>query len=169
MDFDKIITERYSVRSYADKPVEQEKVDHILQAARLAPTAVNFQPQMIYVLKSPQALAKVSRVTYKAPLVFLVCYNLNQVWWSPFEKEYNTGEQDAAIVTTHMMLDAWEQGLGSVWVRGFDANRLAKEFNLPSYIRPVCMLAVGYASKNSKPYRPWHDVYKDVADFTKEI
>lgn len=169
MEFDQLIQERYSVRSFSHKQVEQQKIDKILKAAQLAPTAVNYQPQMIYVLQSEEARKKAGRVTYDAPLVFLVCYNKDQVWWSPVEKGYNTGEQDAAIVTTHMMLEAQNLGLGSVWIRGFDANQLAKAFELPENIVPVCMLSVGYAADHAEPYEPWHNVYKDISDFTKTL
>lgn len=58
MDFLEFSRKRYSVRSYSDRPVEQDKIDKILQAAMIAPTAVNYQPQKIYVLKSNGRLAK---------------------------------------------------------------------------------------------------------------
>ena len=129
MDFLELAAERYSVRSYSDKPVEQEKIDRILKAAQLAPTAVNFQPQMIYVLKSETAMAKINRLCrciYGAPLVFLICSDERKTWKSQTERGYSSGEMDCSIVCTHMMLEAWEQGLGSVWVRLFDVNAVAK-------------------------------------------
>lgn len=76
MDFMELASQRYSVRSYSDRPVEQEKIDLILKAAQLAPTAVNYQPQMIYVLRSEAAMEKNSRLCrciYGAPMVFLIC------------------------------------------------------------------------------------------------
>lgn len=172
MTFLELAQERYSVRSYSDKPVEQEKIDKILEAARLAPTAVNYQPQMIYVLKSDEALQKINRLCrciYGAPLVFLVCSDERKTWKSHSEPGYSTGEMDCSIVCTHMMLEAWEQGLGSVWVRLFDARQVAAAFNLPEYIKPICLLPVGYAAEDSVPYAPWHDVYRPIEDFTKEL
>ncbi|MBP1554105.1 MAG: nitroreductase family protein, partial [Oscillospiraceae bacterium] len=83
MDFLKLIEQRYSVRSYSDRPVEQEKLDKILEAGRLAPTAVNEQPQRIFVLRSPGALSKVReicRYAFNAPVVLLVCYDKNISW-----------------------------------------------------------------------------------------
>ena len=73
MDFMELAADRYSIRSFSDRPVEQEKIDKILKAAQLAPTAVNFQPQMIYILKSEEAMAKINRLCrciYGAPMVF---------------------------------------------------------------------------------------------------
>lgn len=172
MSFLDLARERYSVRSYSDKPVEQEKIDLILEAARIAPTAVNYQPQMIYVLKSETALAKVNRLCrciYGAPLVFLICSDESKAWKSQSEAGYTTGEMDCSIVCTHMMLEAWELGLGSVWVRLFDSREVARAFDLPVHIKPICLLPVGYASEKSVPYAPWHDVYRSVESFTKEL
>lgn len=172
MDFMELAAARYSVRSYSDRPVEQEKIDRILKAAQLAPTAVNFQPQRIYVLKSEEAMAKINRLCrciYGAPMVFLVCSDERRTWKSPTEPGYSSGEMDCSIVCTHMMLEAWEQGLGSVWVRLFDVKAVAKAFDLPPYMRPVCLLPVGYASEDCVPYAPWHDVYRPIESFCKEL
>ena len=73
--------QRYAVREYAQTPVEQAKLDSILEAGRLAPTAKNMQPQHIYVLQSPEAIAKINELTrcaYGAPVVFLVCYDTDR-------------------------------------------------------------------------------------------
>lgn len=172
MDFLELAKERYSVRSFSDRPVEQEKIDRILKAAQLAPTAVNYQPQMIYVLKSEDAMKKINqlcRCIYGAPMVFLICSDENKTWKSPSEPGYSTGEMDCSIVCTHMMLEAWEQGIGSVWVRLFDARAVAKAFDLPDNIKPVCLLPVGYAADGCVPYAAWHDVYRDIDEFTKEL
>ena len=172
MSFLELANERYSVRSYADRPVEQEKIDLILKAAQLAPTAVNYQPQKIYVLKSDETMAKINRLcrcVYGAPLVFLICSDERLTWKSRTERGYSSGEMDCSIVCTHMMLEAWELGLGSVWVRLFDVQAVAKAFDLPSYIQPICLLPVGYASEDSVPYAPWHDVYRPIEEFTEVL
>ena len=172
MNFMELAKERYSVRSYANRPVEQDKIDLVLKAAQLAPTAVNFQPQKIFVLKSDEAMAKINRLCrciYGAPLVFLICSDERLTWKSRTERGYSTGEMDCSIVCTHMMLEAWELGLGSVWVRLFDVQEVAKAFDLPSYIKPICLLPVGYASEDSVPYAPWHDVCRPIEDFTEVL
>ena len=171
-DFLTLAKERYSVRSYSNKKVEEEKIEKILKAAQLAPTAVNYQPEMIYVLKSDEALNKINglcRCIYGAPLVFMICSDERKTWKSQTERGYSTGEMDCSIVCTHMMLEAWEEGLGSVWVRLFDVDKVAKAFELPSYIRPICLLPVGYASDDSIPYAPWHDVYREINEFSREL
>ncbi|SDL41346.1 Nitroreductase family protein [Kandleria vitulina] len=103
VQFLRFARERYSVRSFSDTPIEQHKIDSILTAAQLAPTAVNFQPQMIYVLKSEEALAKIRQVcrsTYGVPLVFLICSDERKTWKSQTERGYSSGEMDCSIVGT---------------------------------------------------------------------
>ena len=172
MDFLELASQRYSVRSYSDRPVEQEKIDLILRAAQLAPTAVNYQPQMIYVLRSEAAMGKINGLCpciYGAPMVFLVCSDERRTWKSRTERGYSSGEMDCSIVCTHMMLEAWELGLGSVWVRLFDVKAVADAFGLPPYVKPVCLLPVGYAAEDSVPYAPWYDVYREISEFTAEL
>ena len=122
MDFLEFAKERYSVRSFSQQPIEDEKMQKILQAGQVAPTALNFQPQKIYVLKSEDALEKIRFLTkyaYNAPVVLLVCADERKAWHSRHDFGFSSGQMDASIVCTHMMLEAWDLGIGSVWVRGF--------------------------------------------------
>lgn len=83
MAFLELAADRYSVRSFSDRPIEPEKMDKILKAGQLAPTAVNFQPQKIYILKSDEAIQKVRSLTqfaYDAPVVLLFCADMSKVW-----------------------------------------------------------------------------------------
>lgn len=172
MDFLELAADRYSVRSYSDRPIEPEKMDRILKAAQLAPTAVNYQPQKIYILKSPEAIEKIRSLTqfaYDAPVVLLVCADMTRVWKSPREHGYDTGEMNASIVCTHMMLEARELGIGSVWVRGFDSRQAAKAFGLPKHIKPICLLPIGYPSEDSEPYAPWHDTFRSLNEMVEEL
>lgn len=172
MDFLEFSRKRYSVRSYSDRPVEQDKIDKILQAAMIAPTAVNYQPQKIYVLKSKEALQKIRHITkstYNAPLVFLVCADTERSWHSPFVAGYDSGEMDGSIVCTHMMLEAEDLGLGSCWVLLFDPQKVKEAFHLPENIKPLCLLPVGYPSEMAQPYRPWHDVFRNMEDIAQEL
>lgn len=172
MDFLTFSRNRYSVRSYSSQEVEDEKINKILQAAMIAPTAVNYQPQKIYVLKSKEALKKVRDVTkgtYNAPIVFIICSDVKRSWHSPFVENYNSGEMDASIVCTHMMLEAENLGLGSVWVLSFDPRKIRQAFQLPENIIPHCLLPVGYASEHAAPYRPWHDSFRKMSDIAKVI
>lgn len=157
MDFMQLAKNRYSERFFDPKPVEQEKIDKILEAGRIVPTAGNYQPQRFYVLRSPEALAKARMVTpfhYNAPLMLLVCYDINTVWKAPQDRmfyNYNSGEQDASIAATTMMYEAEELGIHNVWLRGFDARTVSEVFELPENIIPVMMFAMGYPSKKARP------------------
>lgn len=171
MNFLDFAAKRYSVRDFAPTPIEDDKIQMILEAARLAPTACNYQPQKIYVLKSEKALAaarSVTRFLFNAPMAFMICVDDTQVWHSPMEPGYSTADMDGSIVCTHMMLEAWDLGIGSVWVRGFDSRELAKAFDLPEHIKPVCLLPVGYPSETSKP-AGMHKASKKIIDFVEDI
>ena len=165
--FLQLAKDRFSVRYYAKTPVEQEKIDAILEAARVAPTAKNLQPFHIYVLKSAEAIAKInklSRCAYEAPVVFIVCYDKSKAWVSPFDANDNSGVMDTSIVGTHMMLEATEQGLGSCWVKFFDPKEVAAAFDIPANLTPSFLLDVGYQQKGASPNK-MHFERREVKDF----
>ena len=158
MDFLEIVKKRYSERYFSDKHIEQEKLDKILEAGRVVPTACNYQPQKFYVLKSKKALelaATVTSYTYNAPLVILVCYDMNEVWKNKREEGYNSGEQDIAIAATTMMYEAETLGIHTLWIRGFDSKVAVETFKLSENLVVGMMLALGYPSEKSKP-SDWH-------------
>lgn len=132
---------------------------------------MNFQLQKIYVLKSPEAIGKIrslTRFAYDAPVVLLVCADKTKVWRSPSERGYDIGEMDASIVCTHMMLETWELGIGSAWVRGFDSQQMAKAFDLPEQVQPICLLPIGYPSDKSVPYEEWHSTFRPLSETVEE-
>ena len=157
-NFLELAESRYSVRKYDARPIEQEKLDRILRAGQVAPTAANAQPQRILVLKSEEALSRVRAVThfhFGAPMVLLICYDRRASWKA--RDGHDSGPVDAAIVVTHMMLEAFDEGIGSCWVRGFDKNQVAAAFELPEYMEPVAMLPIGYPAADSHPWPGGHD------------
>ena len=139
---------RYSVRSYKSQKVEQEKLDLILEAAHVAPTAANLQPVRLLVVQEKEGLAKIEKAAniYIAPLAVIVCADHSTAWTRPFDKK-QTGDIDASILTDHMMLQASELGLGTVWVCYFKPDILSQEFNLPENLEPVNILVIGYADE----------------------
>ena len=153
MNFTQVLKKRFSVRAFSDRGVEKSKVEKILEAGRQAPTAKNFQPERIFVLNSPEAIAKIRAITrsaYDAPLLFLVCGEPATAWVNPFNGR-NSAEMDCSIVMTHMMLRATDLGLGSVWVCWFDTEAVKKAFDLPQGLEPYCLLPVGYPGENAVP------------------
>lgn len=155
MTFNDLLKARYAVRNFSDRPIEMEKLNRILEAGRLAPTAVNEQPQRIYVLKSEEALEKVRGIckyALNAPVVLLICYDKNVSWKADkYGDDFDAGEMNVCIVTTAMMMEATELGIGTLWVRGYHTQDVIDTFHLPENIVPVCMLDLGYPAENSKP------------------
>lgn len=143
-----IAKKRFSVRSYTDKRVEKEKLDQILEAARVAPTAANKQPVTLYVVQSREGLEKIGKAAnvYGAPVAIVACADRTKAWKRPFDGMITT-DIDASILTDHMMLEATELGLGSVWICYFDAEILKKELELPENLEPVNILAIGYSDQ----------------------
>ena len=117
MELLELLKARYSVRRFADKPVEEEKLQLVLEAGACAPTAKNQQPQHIYVLESAAALEKIRAITpcaFDAPVVLLICGDRQEGWTNPFN-DRNATEMDCSIVTAQMMLEAQSLGLGTTW------------------------------------------------------
>jgi HAD superfamily hydrolase (TIGR01549 family) len=165
MTFFDLAAERYSVRSFSNVPVEADKLKQVLECGRLAPTAKNLQPQKIYVLESPEALAKIRQLTpctFGAPVVLLVCGDTDQAWTNA-ETGHSTVEMDVSIVTTHMMMCAEDIGLSSTWVCRFDAAQVKEAFALPENIRPYCLLPLGYAAETAVP-SPNHLLRKPLSE-----
>ena len=150
MNFIEIAKKRYSVRSYKDKKVEEEKLQMILEAAHVAPTAANLQPVRLIVVQSKEGLEKIGKGAnlYGAPLAIVVCADHSKAWVRPFDKK-QTGDIDTSILTDHMMLQATELGLGSVWICYFKQDVIRSEFGLPEELEPVNILAVGYSDEEA--------------------
>ena len=154
MELEAVLRERFSVRKYQDIPVEEEKLNQILEAGILAPTGKNNQPQRIYVLKSPEALKRIRSITscaFDAPVVLLIACDETAQWNNPLEEGIVSGQQDVSIVATYMMLEAWNLGIGSCWVNYFPNTEVAKAFGLPEHEKPMLLLTLGYASDTAKP------------------
>lgn len=146
MNFMEIAKRRYAVRSYTTQKVETEKLAQILQAAHVAPTAGNLQPVRLLVVQSEEGLKKLSKGAdiYCAPLAIIVAADHSKAWTRPFDQKQTT-DIDAAILTDHMMLQATELGLGSVWICYFKPEVIREEFALPVHWEPINILAIGYS------------------------
>lgn len=141
-----IAKKRYSVRRYDDRPVEKEKLDKILECAHVAPTAANLQPVKLLVVQDKERLSKIAYAgnIYNAPVAVIVCADHSKAWTRPFDNK-QSADIDATILTDHMMLQATELGLGSVWVCFFRPDVIKEEFDLPDNLEPINILAIGYA------------------------
>ena len=170
-DFIDFALSRYSVRKYSPKPVEDEKIRKILEAAKIAPTAKNNQPQKIYVVKSKAArdrLTKVTPCTFDAPVVFVIGYYNDRTTPGKLFEGYQFGDTDAAIVCSHMMLEAHDLGLGSCWVGWFVEKEVKDALNIPDNISVRSLLPVGYAAPDSVPSER-HLEYRDQETYIEEL
>lgn len=164
-DFLTLAKERFSVRKFAKQSVSQDVIERILLASQAAPTACNFQPQHVFVLQSEEALAKLRQCTrchFDAPLAMLVCYDSLQSWKRKFDGQ-DSGWVDASIVTTHLMMEAWDQGVGSTWVMYFDPEAIKTEFALPENLIPAALLVMGYPAEDAQ-INPLHTQKKPLSE-----
>ena len=153
MDFKEVVKNRYSCKKYSDRQVEAEKLDAVLAAGRLAPTAKNLQEQHIYVVQSAEGLAKIDGVTpcrYGAPTVLVVAFDKNNVFTYPGGKR-DSGVEDATIVATHMILAAADEGVDSCWVNFFDPEKLEAALDLPENEEILMVMDLGYAAEGAGP------------------
>ncbi len=165
MDFLKLAAERYSVRAFDGRPVSAVHLQQILKAGHLAPTGCNNQPQRIIVVQSEEALAKLracTRCHFDAPTVLVVCFDRNLSWKRGYDGK-DSGDIDAAIVTTHMMLEAAALGVGSTWVMHFRPAALREAFALPDNIEITALLVMGYPHEQAAK-NPLHDTFRPEAE-----
>ena len=148
MEYSELIAPRYSVRAYCSDPVEDEKLELILQAARLAPTAANRQPIQLIVLHTAGREAEIGRIYRRpwfvqAPIVIAVCAISSQAWVRESDR-FNARLIDAAIVADHLILEAANLGLGTCWVAAFDVDAARNVLCLPAEAEPVIFTPLGY-------------------------
>lgn len=171
MNFSELVKARYSVRSYKDQPIPEEALECILEAGRVAPSAHNCQPQMVYVAKSEasrQKIASVCRCTFGAPMILVVGYDQNRQRMSKLNPGYGFGENDAAIVCTQMMLQATDLGIGSCWVGMFNRQEIREALALPENIVITGLLLLGYPAEDAKPLH-LHYEYRSKEETIVEI
>ena len=168
MEFDRVIKERFAARGFKSDSIGDDLILKILEAGRIAPTAKNQQPQKIYVVRSSEGIKKIDEVSpcrYNAPVVLLICSDKNIAWR---KEDYSTFEMDATIVATHMILEATNVGLNSVWVEMFDKEKTKEIFNLDENIEPVCLIPIGYKEDNVVP-SPMHTTKKSLEEMVEYI
>ncbi len=167
MEFIKLAEERYSCRAISDKPVEAEKVEKILEAGRIAPTAANRQPIHFWVLCGEQASENVKQTTrcdFGAFLFFVVGVKKEEAWLRPFDG-HNFADVDGAIAATHMMLEIQDLGLNTTWVGHFDAQKLSEFYPDMKEYELIAMFPTGYAAENGGP-APKHLQRKETGEIT---
>jgi nitroreductase len=155
MEYSKLIASRYSVRAYLPDPVEDEKLQRVLQAACLAPTASNLQPFQIIVVHTHSREDELRRIYHRpwfvqAPLI-LCAIGLPKVGWVRSADQRRYLDVDVAIVMDHLILEATNQGLGTCWIAAFNARAAREILRIPDDVEPLIFTPLGYPADAPGP------------------
>jgi nitroreductase len=155
MEFLDLIEARYSVRAYKPDPVEEEKLEQVLEAARLAPTAANRQPFQLIVIHTEGRKEELQRVYGKdwfvQPPLIIAAVGLPERAWTRREDGKNYVDVDVAIVMDHLILAAADLGLGTCWIGAFDPDAARDVLGLPDDVEPIAFTPLGYPDDQPKP------------------
>lgn len=167
MNFLDLAKSRYSVRSYLPTTVEQEKLDYILECGRVAPSAANYQPWHIIVIRHEEMKKRIA-TTYdrkwfaEAPVILVFCGDHKASWKRSDGKDHT--DIDLSIIIDHITLAAAELDLGTCWICNFDAKKCSEILDLPSEVEPIALLPVGYPG-NIPDDRSRHLARKNAEEF----
>lgn len=167
MDLFEVFRNRQSVRAYQSKAVEESKLQAILEAVRSAPSAGNFQPFEIYVVRQSEQIQALTRATFdqkfiaQAPLALVICMNSARCQYEP--RDYYA-LQDTAIATTFAMLAIKALGLETCWVAAFTPENVAKALNIPAGHVPVAIMPVAYGAET-----PERTSRREIGEFVHEL
>lgn len=171
MNTDKLFLERKSVRSFSTKEIDKATIVELLNATRLAPSAVNYQPWRFFICSSEDIKQRIvesyPRKWFKtAPLYIVACADKSQSWKRAADNK-DHGNIDVAIAVTHLTLKATELGLGTCWVCNFDVNVLKDALNLDKVLEPVAIIPLGYPSDESSTEKEQSKKRKSIDEFTE--
>lgn len=149
MNIKKLIEDRYSVRTYLPKAVEKEKIEYILECARLSPSAANYQPWYFYVITDSAVMEKIYSTYHRewfksAPMCIVVCKDTTQSWKRSATDNKDFSDVDAAIAAEHICLAAHNIGLGTCWICNFDPEKLSEALNIPREKEAMAIFPLGY-------------------------
>lgn len=175
MEFFKTLKARRSIRRFEPRPVPEDLLIQVLEAARLAPSGGNMQPWEFVIVREPENVRRVVQTTHlgfdpgsgerqewlsAAPVLVVACADLKRSASRYGELGAQVAVLDTAAAVQNMLLAAVDVGLGSCWVSGFDAEALAGVLGLPGSVRPLAILPLGFpaASPGGPPRLALEDV-----------
>ncbi|MEM2908890.1 MAG: nitroreductase family protein [Candidatus Bilamarchaeaceae archaeon] len=171
MDFYSVVKQRRSVRAFLEQDIEKEKLDRVIGAFMLAPSAGNLQAYKVYIVKNPalkQELAEAAlgqECISGAPLVLVFCADKKRSAMKYSERGFELySVQDATIAAAYAQLAAAAEGLGSVWVGAFDPLEVSRLINADPYVVPVAIIPIGYPAEH-----PFMRERRSVKEIVKEI
>ncbi len=168
--FMRILESRYSCHAFTDYPVPDAKLQMILEAGRMAPSAKNCQPVRIWVVKSEEALARLRTVhpCYGAPVVLVVGCR-NEEAWVRESDGVNSAKTDAAIVLTHLMLTATDAGLANMWIWDFDPSKVRQALPETQEHGIYALLAIGHPAEGAGKPTELHGDRKSLDELVKVL
>ena len=168
-----IIKERKSARKYLDKPIDRDKIELCIEAARLAPSSDNMQPWRFIVLDDRDLIKKLTkgvctgisrrtRFIGNAAAIIVILAELNIIVHRIGAAIFGTQHYllDIGIAGEHIVLQAQELGIGTCWINLFNARAAQKILNVPQKYRVVSLIAMGYPAESATRYRPDHPMEK---------
>ena len=168
--FMRILESRYSCHAFSKYPVSETKLQMILDAGRMAPSAGNCQPTRIWVVKSEEALARLHTVhpCYGAPVVLIVGCRNEEAWVRPYDGVI-AAKTDAAIVLTHLMLTATDAGLANMWIWDFNPSKLREVLPETREHGVYGLLAIGHPASGAGQPTELHAVRKSLDELVKVL
>jgi nitroreductase len=149
VDFMEVVQRRRSIRRYRPDPVPQSKLDHILEAARLAPSWANGQCWRFIVVTDPKVKQAIARAGNEwiehAPVIIAACADPKK---SGLKGDQHYYLLDVGIAMEHLVLAAAEQGLGTCWIGWFDERKARRALGVPKGIRVVATTPLGYPDED---------------------
>lgn len=169
MDIYQAISARKSVRAFQNKDVPDDVLTRVLDAARLAPSANNFQEWRFVVIRGAETRRKIAAAACRqnfmaeAPVVIACCAESNDHVMTCGQLSYPI---DVAIAVDHITLCAVAEGLGTCWIGAFYEDEVRKILEIPPHIRVVALLPLGYP-KNSSPVRKFRLSLEKIVRYEK--
>jgi nitroreductase len=167
MDFYEVIQGRRSVRKSKADPVDDNKLQRILNAARLAPSAANRQPISFIVVRDDKIKRKLKDAYsqewfYTAPVIICACTLPDKAWKRNDGKAYV--DVDVAIAMDHLILAATAEGLGTCWIAAFKPGIVKEALNMPDDLEPLILTPLGYPETIPEPtYRkPLNEIVREI-------
>lgn len=153
MEVISVIQRRRSIRKYSDKPVEEEKLLKVLEAARLSPSAKNRQEWRFIVVKDSETRRRLTEAigqpfVGEAPIILVCCGTEVESVMRGGQPRYTV---DLSIATAYMILEAYEQGLGTCWLGSYDENMVKDVLGIPEEVRVVAITPLGYPDESPAP------------------
>jgi nitroreductase len=151
--FADVVRKRAMIRAYKSDPIPEEKIQQLLKYAVRAPSGGNLQPWEFVVVKSPEvrsALAKAAlnhTAVATAPVIIATCADIQRAGSGHGARGSFISLVDTAFASLLILLGAVEQGLGACFVASYNAEEVAKLFELPPHVRPVGLITIGYAAE----------------------